>query len=104
KKQRPKMLKKDIEATTLLTHEFDDTPLTITEIQAASTTTTTTTATTQDDESFLSSTTSQSISAITDSVISSSLSAHKQTPTNEQKSLQSDEPLSSIEEPPTSSI
>ncbi|CAF4439772.1 unnamed protein product, partial [Rotaria socialis] len=101
KKQRPKMLKKDIEATTLLTHEFDDTPLTITEIQAASTTTT---ATTQDDESFLSSTTSQSISAITDSVISSSLSAHKQTPTNEQKSLQSDEPLSSIEEPPTSSI
>ncbi|CAF1243927.1 unnamed protein product, partial [Rotaria magnacalcarata] len=99
KKQRPKMLKKDIEATTLLTHEFDDTPLTITEIQSASTTTTT-----QDDESFLSSTTSQSISAITDSLTSSSLSAHKQTPTNEQTSLQSDESVSSIEEPPTSSM
>ncbi|CAF1215180.1 unnamed protein product, partial [Adineta ricciae] len=35
KKQRPKMLKKDVEAKTLLTHEFDDSPLNITEIRQA---------------------------------------------------------------------
>ncbi|CAF1166515.1 unnamed protein product, partial [Adineta ricciae] len=33
KKQRPKMLKKDVEAKTLLTHEFDDSPLNTTEIR-----------------------------------------------------------------------
>ena len=31
KKQKPKMLKKDIEATKLLTHEFDDMPVVATE-------------------------------------------------------------------------
>ncbi|CAF4522387.1 unnamed protein product [Rotaria sp. Silwood1] len=99
KKQRPKMLKKDIEAKTLLTHEFDDTPLTITEIQPSSSSSIIET-TNKSDESFLSSIRHQfssAMSTITDS-FSSALSLHKSTTTDDQTIVQSDEPVPSTEE------
>ncbi|CAF3497813.1 unnamed protein product [Rotaria sordida] len=98
KKQRPKMLKKDIEAKTLLTHEFDDTPLTITEIQPSSSSIV---ESTKDDESFLSSIRHQfasAISTISDS-FTTALSLHKPPITDEQITIQSDEPVPSTDEP-----
>jgi hypothetical protein len=100
KKQRPKMLKKDIEAKTLLTHEFDDSPLTITEIQQTSPVTQITEDETKDDESFLSSIHDQFssiISTMSDS-FTSAIASSKQTTTDEQLILQSDEPVPSTEE------
>lgn len=96
KKQRPKMLKKDHEAKTLLTHEFDDTPLTITEVQQTSPVT----QMVEDDELYRSSIRQQFASAtstITDAYVSAVASSN-QTTTDEQSNLQSDEPIPSIED------
>jgi hypothetical protein len=101
KKQRPKMLKKDIEAKTLLTHEFDDTPLTITEVQQTSPVTQITEDDTKNDETFLSSIHQQftsAISTISDS-FTSALASLKQNATDEQLILQSDESIPPTEDP-----
>ena len=102
KRQRPKMLKKDIEAKTLLTHEFDDTPLTITEVQQQSSpvTQTTTDDQTKDDESYLSSIRQQFTSAISkiSDTLTSTITPSKQTTSDEQTIQQSDEPVPSTEQ------
>lgn len=95
KKQRPKMLKKDVEAKRLLTHEFDDTPFTITELQAAP-------STDEGDKSLFTSIRNQFSSAI--STLTDSFTSAKSTPkpssTDELKSSpKSDEPVPSIQEP-----
>jgi hypothetical protein len=103
KKQRPKMLKKDLEAKTLLTHEFDDTPLTITEIHQAPPVTQLSEDAAKQDESFFSSLRQQisaAVSNLSDS-LTSTLSTFKTTTTDEQTTLQTDEPVPSIEAPRT---
>ena len=100
KKQRPKMLRKDVEAKSLLTHEFDDTPLTVTQTQQASPVKQITEDKTEEDESFLSSVRHQfssAISNISDS-LTTALSSMKTATTDEQVSPQSDEPVPSIDE------
>jgi hypothetical protein len=94
KKQRPKMLKKDIEAKTLLTHEFDDTPLITTEIQQTSPVIKTEENEIKN-ELFVSSIRQQFdsvISTISDS-FASVLSSSREAPTDEQDIHQSDEPI-----------
>ena len=98
------MLKKDLEAKTLLTHEFDDTPLTITEIhQAPPVTQSTEDTAANEGGSFFSSLRQQISSAVSNlsDSLTSSLSPFKTTTTDEQTTLQTDEPVPSVEAPRT---
>ena len=92
KKQRPKMLKKDVEATLLLTNEFDETPLTITEIRQASPVKQST-----DDESLLSSNRDHFSSAVSH-VSDSFASARSSQTTIASSGEQTDEPVPSSNE------
>ena len=104
KKQRPKMLKKDLEAKTLLTHEFDEAPSTTTETQQTAPVTQTTEEENKDDESFLSSIRHQLSSAISNLSESFTSAISSKSTTNEPTTvLPSDEPVPSIEESPTPS-